>query len=153
MSGDASGPAEAIGRELGVDEVYSELLPHEKAEQVRGLQRSGRTVAMVGDGINDAPALALADVGISLTGGTDIALDTADVVLLSGGLSKLPDAFRISDRAMRMVRLGLGLVIAPNALAIGLGALGLIGPGIATVMNNGSTVVAALAALSPILRR
>ncbi|MBX3206229.1 MAG: heavy metal translocating P-type ATPase [Labilithrix sp.] len=153
MSGDASGPATEIGRCLGVDEVYSELLPHEKAEHVRRLQRAGRVVAMVGDGINDAPALALADVGISLTGGTDVALDAADVVLLSGGLSKLPTAFRIADDAMRAVRTGLGIVIVPNALAIVLGALGVIGPGVATVLNNGSTVVAAMAALSPVLRR
>lgn len=153
MSGDASGPAEEIGRRLGVDEVFSKLLPHEKADHVRRLQREGRTVAMVGDGINDAPALALADVGISLTGGTDIALDAADVVLLSGGLARLPDAFRMADQAMRSVRAGLGIVIAPNALAIVLGALGLIGPGAATALNNGSTVVAALAALAPLLRR
>ncbi|MBX3216050.1 MAG: cadmium-translocating P-type ATPase [Labilithrix sp.] len=153
MSGDASGPAAEIGRHLGVDEVYSELLPHEKAEHVRRLQRAGRIVAMVGDGINDAPALALADIGISLTGSTDVALDAADVVLLRGGLSKLPTAFRIADDAMRAVRVGLGIVIVPNALAIVLGAVGVIGPGVATVLNNGSTVVAAMAALSPTLRR
>ncbi|MBX3259541.1 MAG: heavy metal translocating P-type ATPase, partial [Labilithrix sp.] len=152
MSGDASGPAAEIGRRLGVDEVYSELLPHEKAEHVRRLQRAGRIVAMVGDGINDAPALALADIGISLTGGTDVALDAADVVLLHGGLSKLPAAFRIADDAMRAVRTGLGIVIVPNALAIVLGAVGVIGPGAATLLNNGSTVVAAIAALSPTLR-
>jgi Cu2+-exporting ATPase len=150
MSGDASGPAEQIGLRLGVDEVFSGLLPHEKAEHVEAMQREGKIVAMVGDGINDAPALALADVGISLTGGTDVALEAADVVLLSGGLTKLPDAFSISDRAMRNVRIGLGIVILPNALAIGMGALGLIQPGLATLINNGSTVLAALAALMPL---
>jgi Cu2+-exporting ATPase len=152
MSGDASGPAEEIGRILGVDEVLSQLLPDEKAENVRRMQRAGRTVAMVGDGINDAPALALADVGISLTGATDIALDTADVVLLSGNLSRLPNAFHIADRAMRAIHVGLGIVIVPNALAILLGALGAIGPGAATVLNNGSTVAAAVAALAPVAR-
>lgn len=153
MSGDASGPAEAIARQLGVDEVFSELLPHEKADHIRRLQREGKTVAMIGDGINDAPALALADVGISLTGSTDVALATADVVLLNGDLTKLPGAFRMADEAMRTVRVALGIVIVPNAFAIMLGALGLIGPSAATVLNNGSTIAAALAALSPALRR
>lgn len=151
MSGDASGPAEEVGRRVGADEVLSELLPHEKADHVRRLQRSGRTVAMVGDGINDGPALAVADVGISLAGSTDVALEAADVVLMSGGISKLPAAFRMADVAMRRIRSGIGIVIVPNALAIVLGALGLIGPSVATMLNNGSTVVAALAALSPVL--
>jgi Cu2+-exporting ATPase len=151
LSGDAREPVEAVGRAVGVDRAIGELLPEQKAEHVRELQRGGKIVAMVGDGINDAPALAVADVGISLDGGADVALETADVVLLEGGLAKLPAAFAIADRAMAHVRRGLGLVIAPNAVAIALGAVGLITPGVAAVVNNGSTVVAALAAVSPLL--
>ena len=152
MSGDARRPVEATARSVGVDDAYAELLPEDKAKRVRELRSAGRIVAMVGDGINDAPALAVADVGISLEGGTDVALETADVVLLEGGLSKLPHAFDVADRAMMRVRRGLGLVIAPNAVAIGLGALGLISPGVAALINNGSTVVAALAGVAPLFR-
>jgi len=152
MSGDAQAPVEAVAKAVGVDEAMGELLPEDKARYVRELQRAGRTVAMIGDGINDAPALAVADVGVSLQGGTDVALETADVVLLEGGLRRLPHAFRVADDAMRHVRRGLGLVIAPNAVAILLGALGLLAPGAAAAVNNGSTVVAALAAVAPLLR-
>jgi heavy metal translocating P-type ATPase len=153
LSGDARPSVEAVARELGIDQAFAEMLPEDKAEKVRELQREGKVVAMIGDGINDAPALAVADVGVSLDGGTDVALETADVVLLEGGLSKLPDAFEVADDAMRRVRRGLGFVIAPNAVAILLGALGLITPGVAAVVNNGSTVAAAALAVAPLLRR
>jgi Cu2+-exporting ATPase len=152
LSGDGPGPVSAVGRAVGADRALAELLPEDKARHIQELQRAGKTVAMVGDGINDAPALAVADVGVSLHGSTDVALETADVVLLEGGLCKLPEAFAIADRAMALVWRGLGLVIVPNALAIGLGALGLITPGVAAAVNNGATIVAALAGLSPLFR-
>ena len=150
MSGDARASVEAVAKLVGADAFHAELLPEDKAACVRELQARGKTVAMVGDGINDAPALAVADVGISLHGGTDVALETADVVLLDAGLMKLPDAFQVADDAMRRVRRGLGFVIAPNAVAIVLGALGLLAPGGAALVNNGSTVVASLAAVAPL---
>jgi len=153
MSGDAQASVAAVGKAVGVDRVYAEMLPEDKAARVRELQAEGRVVAMVGDGINDAPALAVADVGISLHGGTDVALETADVVLLEAGLTKLPDAFQVADDAMRRVRRGLGYIIAPNAVAIVLGAAGLLAPGGAALINNGSTVIASLAAVAPLMRR
>jgi heavy metal translocating P-type ATPase len=153
MSGDSRGVAEAIAERLGVDRVMSELMPEDKARHVRALQREGRVVAMVGDGINDAPALALADVGISLHGGSDVALDTADVVLVDGGLSKLPLAFELADDAMKQVRTGLAIVLAPNLVAMALGALGLCPPALAAIVNNGSTVVSGLAGLAPLVRQ
>jgi Cu2+-exporting ATPase len=150
MSGDVQRIASSLGGRLGLDRVLAELLPEDKAREVRAMQSQGRVVVMVGDGINDAPALALSDVGISLRGGTEVALETADVVLLEGGLSRLPRAFEMADTAMRRVRTALSLVLAPNVVAIALGALGLMPPALAAAVNNGSTIVATLFALAPL---
>ncbi|MGD1090686.1 MAG: heavy metal translocating P-type ATPase [Bryobacteraceae bacterium] len=152
LSGDSPEVAKNLARTVGIDEAVGGLLPHEKAEYVRRMQQAGRVVAMVGDGINDAPALAAADVGISIAGSTDVALETADVVLLHGGLARLEKAFQISDQALSSVRQNLGIIIAPNAIAIALGALGLIGPALAAVINNGATLLAVLVATFPLLR-
>jgi Cu2+-exporting ATPase len=153
LSGDANAPVQAIARIVGIDEAVAEVLPVNKAEVVRRLKAEGRKVAMVGDGINDAPALAEADVGISLHGGTDVALETADVVLLEGGLARLPVVFAVADQAMARVKQVLGIVLVPNVVAIAAGALGFINPVLAAVANNGSTLAAAGHALAPLLRK
>jgi Cu2+-exporting ATPase len=153
LSGDSPSVVESVAREVGIDEACGGLLPDQKAEYVRRLRTRGHVVAMVGDGINDAPALASADVGISIAGSTDVALETADVVLLEGGLSLLERTFAMSDQAMSSVRRNLGIVIAPNAVAIALGALGLIRPPLAAVINNGATILAVLAGTTPLLAR
>ncbi len=151
MSGDVVRIATSLGARLGLDRVIAELLPEDKAREVRAMQRRGRTVVMVGDGINDAPALARSDVGISLSGSTEVALETADVVLLEGGLARLPRVFELADAAMHRVRTTLALVLAPNAVAIVLGALGLMPPALAATVNNGSTVLSALFGVAPLL--
>jgi Cu2+-exporting ATPase len=153
LSGDLREPALAVGRAVGMDEVHAELLPEDKVAFVEDQKQKGRVVAMVGDGINDAPALTAAHVGISLHGSTDVALEAADVVLLEGGLSKLEVAFEAGEQAMARVRQGVGLVVVPNAAAIVLGAFGIINPAIATVANNGSTLVAALVGVAPLFAR
>jgi Cu2+-exporting ATPase len=152
LSGDAKAPVDAMARLVGIDEAIAEVLPEHKADVVRRLKGEGRRVAMVGDGINDAPALAVADIGISLHGGTDVALETADVVLLEGGLERLPRIFAVADEAMSRVKQVLGVVLVPNALAIAAGAFGLLTPALAATINNGSTVAAAVHAITPLLR-
>ena len=152
LSGDSPEVVTSVARALGIDEAVGGLLPEEKAAYVRKMRAAGCVVAMVGDGINDAPALASADVGISIAGSTDVALETADVVLLDGGLARLEKAFRIGDRAMTSVRQNLGVIIVPNAIAIALGACGFITPPIAAIINNGATMLAVLMGTVPLLR-
>jgi len=152
LSGDSPEVVKNVARAVGINEAVGGLLPEQKAEYVRNLRAEGNVVAMVGDGINDAPALAVSDVGISIAGSTDVALETADVILLEGGLARLEKAFRISDQAMSSVRTNLGVIIAPNAAAIALGALGLINPPIAAIINNGATLLAVLVGTLPLMR-
>jgi Cu2+-exporting ATPase len=151
LSGDAASVAANVARELGIDEAVGGLLPDDKADYVRRLQAAGHIVAMVGDGINDAPALARADIGISIAGSTDVAMETADVILLEGGLARLEVVFRLSEQAMGRVHQDLGVVIFPNAVAIALGALGRITPLIAAVINNGATLLAVLVGTAPLI--
>ena len=153
LSGDSPEVVKNVARTVGIDEAVGGLLPEQKADYVRKLREAGSVVTMVGDGINDAPALASADVGVSFAGSTDVALETADVVLLDGGLSRLELAFQLSDEAMSDVRLNLGIICLPNAVAIALGALGLINPPVAAIINNGATILAVLVGTVPLLRR
>jgi Cu2+-exporting ATPase len=150
LSGDSQSAVEAVARTVRIDEAIGALLPDEKAEYVKKLRAQGHVVAMIGDGINDAPALALADVGISIAGSSEVAVETADVVLLEGGLLQLAEAFAISDRAMACVRRNLGVIIVPNAIAILLGALGFISPPVAAIINNGATLLSLLVGAAPL---
>jgi hypothetical protein len=125
-------------------------LPAQKADYVKQLREQGHVVAMIGDGINDAPALALADVGISIAGSTEAAVEMADVVLMEGGLTQLAEAFDISDRAMTGVRRSLAAVLIPNGVAIALGAAGLIRPPLAAIINNGATVLSVVVGTAPL---
>ncbi len=152
LSGDSPEVVNNVARTVGIDEAVGGLLPEQKAEYVRKLRAAGHVVAMVGDGINDAPALASADVGISFAGSNDVALETADVVLLDRGLVGLEKAFQIGDRAISSVRQNLGIIIVPNAIAIALGACGLIAPPMAAIINNGATFLAVLAGTIPLLK-
>lgn len=152
LTGDNESVALATATQVGIGQYQATVFPNQKAEVVRRLQRAGRTVAVVGDGINDSPALVHADVAVSLHAGTDVAREAADVVLTDDDLRRLPEAMSIASDAMSVLRENLAIVVVPNAIGLVLAALGRIGPAGATLANNGSTVVAALNSLRPLFR-
>ncbi|MGH7896601.1 MAG: HAD-IC family P-type ATPase, partial [Candidatus Binatia bacterium] len=122
LTGDSETTAAAVARKLGIDEVNAEVLPVEKAAVVKRLRFAGRVVAMAGDGVNDAPALAEADVGIAMGTGTDVAMESADVTLVKGDLRGIVRARRLSALAMRNIRQNLFFAFAYNALGVPIAA-------------------------------
>src|SRR5437870_1736198 len=122
LSGDSRQTAEAVGRQLGIDEVIGEVLPEQKVEKVKALQAQGRFVAMAGDGINDAPALAQANVGIAMGTGTDVAIQSAGVTLVKGDLRGIAKAIRLSHATMRNVKQNLFFAFVYNALGVPIAA-------------------------------
>lgn len=128
LTGDSRTTAEAVASRLAIDEVIAEVLPEQKAEVVARLQREGRRVAMAGDGINDAPALAKADVGIAMGTGTDVAMESAGVTLVKGDLRGVVRAIRLSRATSAAIRQNLVLAFIYNALSVPAAGLGLVSP-------------------------
>jgi cation-transporting P-type ATPase A/B/Cu+-exporting ATPase len=131
MSGDNTATARAVAAEVGIDEVLAEVLPADKAGTVARLRTEGRTVAMVGDGVNDAPALAGADLGMAVVSGTDVALSAADVILVREDLEVVPDAVALARGTLRTIRGNLAWAFGYNVAALPLAAAGLLNPLIA----------------------
>jgi Cd2+/Zn2+-exporting ATPase len=149
LTGDNSAVAASIAREVGADEFHAELLPENKLDLVRQLQLRHGPLAMVGDGVNDAPALATASVGIAMGGAaaTDVALETADVALMADDLRKLPDAIALSRFSRRIIKQNLTIALGVIAILAPLSALGYAYLGVAVLFHEGSTVVVVLNSL------
>lgn len=147
ITGDNGRTAAAIAQQAGIDHVLAEVLPEGKAEEVKKLQAQGKKVAMVGDGINDAPALAIADIGMAVGTGTDVAMETADVTLMRGDLNSIPDAIYMSRKTMRNINQNFFWALGYNSIGIPVAALGLLAPwvaGAAMALSSVSVVLNAL---------
>ncbi|MGZ4214319.1 MAG: heavy metal translocating P-type ATPase [Solirubrobacteraceae bacterium] len=132
LTGDNTATANAVAEEVGIDEVIAEVMPADKADVIARLQAKGRVVAMAGDGVNDAPALARADLGLSIGTGTDVAIEASDLTLVSGDLNAAAQAIRLSRRTLRTIKQNLGWAFGYNLAALPLAAVGLLNPVVAS---------------------
>lgn len=153
LTGDHSHVATRVAQAVGISDLVADALPRDKVTYVKDLQQQGYRVAVIGDGINDSPALAHADVGIAISGGADVAEATAHVVLLNGGLWKVPLALDISRKALDLIEQNWRIISIPNTVALGLAVFGAIGAGAATLLSNGSAILATANALRPLMAR
>jgi len=128
LSGDNRRTAHNVAERVGIDEVLAEVLPEEKAAEIRRLQQGGTRVMMVGDGINDAPALTQADIGVAIGAGTDIAIDAADIVVMSDRLGSVMDAYEIGVSSYRKTKQNLALAFSFNGIGVVAAVTGLVSP-------------------------
>ncbi len=147
LTGDKKQTAEAIAKQAGIEKVIAQALPDEKSKAIEGYKKQG-AVAMVGDGINDAPALAVADIGISLGGGTDIAIETADIILMRNDLSEIPATIKLSKNTMKKIKQNLFWAFLYNSIGIPFAALGFLSPVVAGAAMTLSSLSVVLNSLS-----
>ena len=147
ITGDQAATATAVAASVGIKEVRAEMLPEDKLAEVRRRQEAGRRVAFVGDGINDAPALAAADAGLAFATGTDVAVESADITLLGDDSSLIPQTIELARRSVRIIKQNLFWAFFYNAVAIPLAATGKIPPGLAAAAMMCSSISVVLNSL------
>ncbi len=153
LTGDNAVVARAVCNEIGLTRNFADMLPADKANIIQQLQREGKRVAMVGDGINDSPALSFADVGIAMKHGAEVTHESADIILMEDSLWKLVKAVEISQGAVRLIKQNYAIVAGLNTVALALALPGgLITPEITALISNGSAILASMNGIRPILR-
>ena len=151
MTGDSRHTAEAVASAIGMDEVYAEVLPENKAAFIAKEHEAGRRVIMVGDGVNDAPALSAADVGIAISDGAAIAREVADITISVDDLYALVTLRRLSDALMRRIRWNYRFIMGFNSALIALGVAGILPPATSALLHNSSTIAISLKSMTNLL--
>lgn len=151
LTGDNQGMARAIAEELGIDDYRAEVLPEDKADFIRTMQEEGRRIIMIGDGINDTPALSLSDVGIAIGSGAGVAREVADVTIAAEDLRELVLLRKLSQKLMERIDRNYRFVMGFNGALIVLGASGLLAPATSAVLHNGSTILLSMDCLTPLM--
>lgn len=152
LTGDSSSAAEKIAQQLGITEVHAQVLPEEKHSHVEQLKAQGRCVIMVGDGINDAPALAAADVSVAMSDASDIAKETADITLRGADLTELAVLRKLSESLMERINSNYRFILTFNTALLALGFVGVITPSMSALLHNGSTIAICAKSMTPLLK-
>ena len=151
LTGDHISAAEITAEKLGITQLRAQVLPENKAEIINELKSTGKTVIMVGDGINDSPALAAADVSVAMKDSSDLAREVADITLLSEDLRDLTLVRELSRRMLRRITQNYGIIVAFNTALILLGMGGVITPSVSSILHNGSTMLISAHSMRPLL--